>query len=113
MRNERGFSFLEVLIALTVMGVVTTAIFNTYITQHKNYMIQGDVSNIQQNGRASIDELARNIRMAGYDIPISLDAIVASNTNPDTIRLYSRAYHTSPRHWPASGQPDERQIHCC
>jgi len=86
-RNQRGTTFLEVMIALAIMGVVTTAIFNLYITQHKNYMIQDDITNIQQNTRASIDELSRHIRMAGYGLPLGLPALVAANTNPDTITI--------------------------
>ncbi|MDF1544364.1 MAG: prepilin-type N-terminal cleavage/methylation domain-containing protein [bacterium] len=89
--DDSGYSFLEVMIALTIVGVVTTSIFSLYIRQHKNYMIQEDITDIQQNARASIDELGRHIRMAGNDLPYSLDAIVASNTNPDTITLTYRA----------------------
>ncbi len=40
---------------------------------------------MQQNARAAIDELTRQIRMAGYGLPLQLDGIEAYNTNPDTI----------------------------
>lgn len=86
-RSQRGTTFLEVMIALAIMGLVTTAIFKLYITQHKNYMTQDDITTIQQNVRASIDELSRHIRMAGYDLPLGLPSITASNTNPDTITI--------------------------
>jgi Tfp pilus assembly protein PilE len=86
-RSQRGTTFLEVMIALLIMGVVTTAIFKLYITQHKNYMTQDDITTIQQNVRASIDELSRHIRMAGYDLPVGLPPIAAANTNPDTITI--------------------------
>ncbi len=87
----RGTSLLEILVALAITGVVTTAIFKAYVTQHKNYLIQEDVTDIQQNARASIDELAKHIRMAGFDLPLGLQAIVPSNTNPDTITLTYRS----------------------
>ncbi len=87
LKSQRGTTFLEVMIALTIMGVVTTAIFKLYITQHKNYMTQDDVTTIQQNVRASIDELSRHIRMAGYDLPLGLPSITAANTDPDTITI--------------------------
>lgn len=86
-RGQQGTSFLEVMIALLIMGIVTTAIFQLYVTQHKNYITQDDITNIQQNARASIDELSRHIRMAGYDIPLGLPSITAANTNPDTITI--------------------------
>jgi Tfp pilus assembly protein PilE len=86
-KSQRGTSFLEVMIALLIIGVVTMAIFKLYITQHKNYLTQDDVTTIQQNVRASIDELSRHIRMAGYDLPLGLPSIAAANTNPDTITI--------------------------
>jgi hypothetical protein len=85
-----GFSLMEVLIALFLTTLITTAAFKAYITQHKNYLIQDDITEIQQGARASIDELTKQIRMAGYALPYGLPSIIASNTNPDTITV---SYH--------------------
>ncbi len=85
LKSKAGMSILEVLVALFLAGIVTTAIFQIYITQHKNWMIQEDVTDVQQNARAAIDELNRNIRMAGHGLPFGLNAIEAYDTNPDTI----------------------------
>ncbi|MDH4158172.1 MAG: prepilin-type N-terminal cleavage/methylation domain-containing protein [candidate division Zixibacteria bacterium] len=85
MTDQRGFSFLEVIISLAVMGVVTTAIFHLYVTQHKNYLTQENITVVQQNARAAIDELVRQVRMAGHQLPDPVPAIVASDGNPDTI----------------------------
>jgi len=85
--GARGFSIMEVLISLVLMGMVTTAVLKTYLTQHEHYLIQDDISQIQQSARASIDELTRQIRMAGYGLPDGLEAIDAYNTNPDTITV--------------------------
>ena len=88
--QQRGVSLLEVLIALAVTGIITLAVFKAYITQHKNYMTQDDITEIQQNARVVIDELSRHIRMAGNKLPHGLQAITPSNTNPDTITLTYR-----------------------
>ncbi len=85
MHNARGASLLEALIALILAGIVTTAVFNVYINQHKSWTIQEEIIDMQQNARAAIDELTRQIRMAGHGLPIQLDGIEAYNTNPDTI----------------------------
>ncbi len=90
LRSIRGTSFLEVMVALAITGIITMAIFRTYITQHEQYLIQEDVAEIQQNVRASIDELARHCRMAGFDLPTGMPAIVASDADPDTITLNYR-----------------------
>ena len=90
LRSVRGTSFLEVMIALLIMGIVTTGIFQLYIRQHNNYVVQDDITTVQQNARASLDELVRDIRMAGHDLPLGVTPIVASNTNPDTITVFFR-----------------------
>ncbi len=83
----RGASLIEMLIGLFLAGMVTAAIFELYINQHKQWTIQDDVIEIQQNGRAAIDELTRVIRMAGHELPIGLNALEAGNGNPDTITI--------------------------
>jgi hypothetical protein len=81
----KGVSLIEALIALLMTGIITASVFKVYINQHKNWTIQGDVTDVQQNARAAIDELTRQIRMAGYELPLGLACIEAYNTNPDTI----------------------------
>ena len=90
LKSKTGVSLLEVLIALAITGVVTLAVFRAYITQHKNYMAQDDITEIQQNARVVIDELSRHVRMAGNNMPQGIEPIRASNTNPDTILLTYR-----------------------
>jgi hypothetical protein len=85
LRNTRGLSLIEILIALLLTGIVTAAIFKVYINQHKNWVVQGEITNMQQNARAAIDELTREARMAGHELPPGLPCIEAYDTNPDTI----------------------------
>lgn len=84
-KNIRGVTFIEIMVALALTGIITTAIMRLYVTQHRNYMVQDDITDIQQNVRSSIDEITRNLRMAGYGIPDDMEPIEAYNTNPDTI----------------------------
>ncbi|PKK83475.1 MAG: hypothetical protein CVT49_08625 [candidate division Zixibacteria bacterium HGW-Zixibacteria-1] len=85
LKNIQGFSLLEILIAMFLSAVVLTVIFRLFITQHKNWSIQEQVTDMQQNARAAMDELGRQIRMAGHELPLGLQGIIAYNTNPDTI----------------------------
>lgn len=84
---QRGFTIIELLISLVLTAIIATFVFNAYINQHKVVTIQEQVAEMQQNARAAIDELTRQVRMAGYGIPLGLPGIVASNTNPDTIMI--------------------------
>ena len=86
----RGFSLLEVLIALTLTGIVTSAILRAYVVQHKSYMAQDDATAVQQNARAALDEVARHVRMAGNNLPLGLLPLQVSNSNPDTITIVYR-----------------------
>jgi len=88
--EQTGVTILEVLITLGIAGIITTAVFKAYLTQHENYMTQDAVTNIQQNARVVINELSRHIRMAGNNLPQGISALVAANTDPDTITLTYR-----------------------
>lgn len=86
--NEKGMTLVEVVIALTISAIVVTAAIGIYLTQHKGWIIQEQVSDMQQNARAAIRELTTRIRMAGYGIPGGIDPIITSNNNPDAITIY-------------------------
>ncbi len=84
--GQGGFTLLELMISLVMIGVITTAAFSFYLNQHKQWLIQEQISDMQQNARASIDELVQHIRMAGGGpLPDFLPAIWGADTNPDTI----------------------------
>ncbi|MBW7897201.1 hypothetical protein B188_02360 [Candidatus Brocadiaceae bacterium B188] len=65
--KDQGFTLIEVVIGLAIclilMGV-TVSIFNI---QRKSYSTQERVAEMQQNVRAAMDMMVREIRMAGYD----------------------------------------------
>jgi hypothetical protein len=67
--------------------IITGAGLELYLNQHKTWIIEEQISEMQQSGRASIDELSRNIMMSGYKLPKGVNPIIASNTNPDTITI--------------------------
>ncbi len=90
LNNSRGFSLLEVLIALTLTGVITAAILQAYVTQHRNYMVQDDVTAVQQSARAAIDEIGRHVRMAGNGLPAGVDGLIPVNSNPDSLWIRYR-----------------------
>ena len=88
LKSDRGMTLIEVLIALLMTGILTAAMFKVYVNQHHAWLIQDRVIEMQQNARAAADELSRQLRMAGYELPNNLPPIVAYNTNPDTIVIH-------------------------
>lgn len=91
LKSNKGVTLIEILLAVLLTGIISAAMFRVYVNQHHAWNIQDSVIEMQHNARSSIDELTRQIRMAGFDLPNGLDAIKASNTNPDTITIYYRA----------------------
>lgn len=82
---SRGFTIIELLIAVLLAGIVTSAAMGIYITQHKQLLVQDEISDMQASIRAAAVELSTQIRMAGYNVPEGIPELEAYNTNPDTI----------------------------
>lgn len=93
-KSSSGISIVELLLALFLTGVITTAMFRVYSTQHKNWMIQDSVVEMQQNARAALDELARQLRMAGFGLPncvVPMDTgYNGHDSSSDSIAIYYR-----------------------
>lgn len=66
-KNQQGFTLIELLIAIAVGLLVMSGVFEIFTSQQKSYIIQNQVTEMQQNGRAGLDYMVRAIRMAGYD----------------------------------------------
>jgi len=64
---SNGFTLVELLIALVVSGIIMTGVYSAFKTQQSSYLVQEQVAEAQQNLRASIGFMARDLRMAGYD----------------------------------------------
>ena len=85
-----GVTLMEMLIALGLTSIVSVAIFKVYNTQHQHYFAQDQITDVQQNARACLDEITRQVRMAGFGLPSGLNALRASNANPDSLVVIYR-----------------------
>lgn len=63
--SEQGFTIVELMIAMAMSLIVMGAIYSLFTTQQKSYIHQERVATVQQNLRAAMNMMAREIRMAG------------------------------------------------
>ncbi|MGD9090088.1 MAG: hypothetical protein PVI38_16435, partial [Desulfobacterales bacterium] len=80
LHNARGFTLIEILMAGAAGLVVSIAIYSAYQNHQRSHVTQQLVVDMQQNARAAMALMKREIRMMGYD-PAATDGI---DNNGDT-----------------------------
>ena len=91
---SQGFSLIEMMAALALGSIVLMAVTTTFISQSRSYDTQEQMNAMQQNARAAMDMITREVRMAGYNTndTLTFDGItynaseirVQANLNGDT-----------------------------
>lgn len=77
--REAGFTLVELLVVVAILGIVTMAVSNLYISNQRSSSTTEEVSDVQQNVRVALDFLSRDIRNAGFLLPVGTPAV---NTAP-------------------------------
>jgi type IV pilus assembly protein PilW len=65
--NSKGFTLVELCIALAISTLVMASIYSAYQAQLKSHITQKMVVEMHQNARAAMFAMESEIRMAGYD----------------------------------------------
>jgi Tfp pilus assembly protein PilV len=84
--NQRGISLIEILIGSLISLIIAAAVMGFYITQHNQWLTQEKISDMQQNGRAVMEELTRQVRSAGF----GMSAAPFYRINGDTLIVYRK-----------------------
>ena len=98
LRDQKGVTLIEVLIASLITLIIGAAALGFYVAQHNSWLVQEDVSEMQQNLRVVLDEISKNIRKAGFGIPAghptimvqqgALTVFYQDSVKIDTVRYY-------------------------
>ena len=66
-RNRDGFTLLELLVAIALSVIIMAAIYSTYYSQQKSFLVQEQLAAMEQNLRAAMFYMETDMRMAGCD----------------------------------------------
>jgi len=84
-RQKDGFTLVELMVALALSGLVIAAVYKTLSSQQRVYTAQEQVVSTQQELRAGMEYVVRDLRMAGYN-PHSIESTFGvSAADDDTI----------------------------
>ena len=93
--REDGLTLIELLVALALSAFVIAGLYRTFVSQHKVYIVQEQVADVQQNVRATMGQMVQSIRMAGFGkAGMVFDPIVNTPT-PDGVGLVGIAASTA------------------
>ena len=66
-KGKRGFSLNELLVAMAIMSVVSSAIFGVFSISGRSYTTQSVTADVQQSVRSAMELMLQDIRAAGLD----------------------------------------------
>ena len=66
-KDKRGFSLIELSVALAIMSVVSLAIYSVFSVSSRSYTTQGVTADVQQSVRAAMEVILQDVRTAGLD----------------------------------------------
>jgi len=67
MINNKGFTMVELMIAMVISSLLVTAVYAAHTTQQRTYHVQEQVAEMQQTLRSALFFITSEIRVAGYD----------------------------------------------
>jgi len=69
--HDRGFTLIELMIALVVTSIIVIAGFYVLTTTDRSTKANEQAANTQQNARLAMELIARDVKLAGFRMPLS------------------------------------------
>ena len=79
-RSERGFTLIELMVALAAFAIISVAGFAVLNTGQRSAMSNDQTVQIQQNVRLAMDLIARDVRMSSFGNPAAGSFLGCQNT---------------------------------
>jgi prepilin-type N-terminal cleavage/methylation domain-containing protein len=96
LKENKGVTLIELMIALVISAILVGGTYSIFVSQQRTYISQDQIVGAQQDGRAALTIMAKDIRMAGmltgvdgFSVYGATEAITPGNssTGPDQIRV--------------------------
>lgn len=85
-RANAGFTMVEMLVAVGILGVVVAGVMETFVVQNRAYSVVDETTEAQQNLRAISYLIERDLRGTGFMVDEAAAACGVDNTNaPDSL----------------------------
>jgi type IV pilus assembly protein PilW len=84
MNNQRGFSLVELMVALAIGFVVILGVSGIFVNSRQNYSAQDESSKFQENIRLASELISRTLKHAGHRAPSLTDANADTSIAPLT-----------------------------
>jgi len=96
MQTSRGFSIVELMVALVITLVLLSGIGQIFLSSKKSFTIQETLARQQENGRFAIDMIAQDLRRAGYWGGTAILPEIEGSQAPSTPDAGDGSYFTCP-----------------
>lgn len=84
--RTRGFTLIEMMVAVGILGVVVAGVMQSFVVQNQAYTVTDQVIEAQQNLRVVAWVLERDARMTGFMVPEAASLCAIDRTNaPDSV----------------------------
>ena len=118
-KNARGFTLIEVLIAALITGIIATASFQFYAKVGHQSEVQYDVSEMQNICRICIYDIRKTLRSAGYMVgthaPYEINndtlSVYYSDTQPVDTTLFFLQEFSAPDYAAVPGLPSGMKLY--
>jgi prepilin-type N-terminal cleavage/methylation domain-containing protein len=98
-RRQEGFTLLELLVAVTIMVIVTSQLFMVFSSQKRAFHANQRVLDVQEDARLVLDLIAFDTRQAGFMVPriAGVSSEDGGNAAADRLCVSDVAYVAEPR----------------
>ena len=81
MGKKNGFTLIELMAGILISAIILAGLYSVFFSQQKAFSAQEQVAEMNQNIRAALDLMTREIRLAGYKTSTSTFNGIATATS--------------------------------